>query len=188
MSAKLTTKNVGHIEGSIRSIRGLRVILDRELAEIYDVETKALNRAIARNRKRFPVDFAFRLTRQEFTNLRCQIGTSSSAWGGSRYAPLAFTEHGAIMAANVLRSPRATEMSVFVVRAFIKMREQLLSRAELETRLTQIENVLLAHDDGIRKLYRQIRPLLLPPPDPPVKRIGFHVRERRAAYQSLRVR
>ncbi len=90
MSAKLTTKTVGHIEGSIRSIRGLRVILDRELAEIYDVETKALNRAIARNRKRFPVDFAFRLTRQEFTNLRCQIGTSSSAWGGSRYAPFAF--------------------------------------------------------------------------------------------------
>ena len=188
VSTKPTTNTVGSIEESILSIRGLRVILDRDLAEIYGVETKVLNRAISRNRKRFPVDFAFRLTRQEFTDLRCQIGTSSSAWGGSRYAPLAFTEHGAIMAANVLRSPRATEMSVFVVRAFVKMREHLLSRAELEARLTQIENVLLAHDDNIRELYRQIRPLLLPPPDPPAKRIGFHVRERKAAYRTPRAR
>lgn len=188
MSTKPTTNTVGSIEESILSIRGLRVILDRDLAEIYGVETKVLNRAISRNRKRFPVDFAFRLTRQEFTDLRCQIGTSSSAWGGSRYAPLAFTEHGAIMAANVLRSPQANEMSVFVVRAFVKMREHLLSRAELEARLTQIENVLLAHDDNIRELYRQIRPLLLPPPDPPAKRIGFHVRERQAAYRTPRVR
>ena len=188
MNVKLTKPAAGNIEENIHSIRGLRVILDRDLAEAYGVETKALNRAITRNRTRFPVDFAFRLTLQELKNLRCQNGTSSSAWGGSRYAPLAFTEHGAIMAANVLRSPRATEMSVFVVRAFIKMRVQLLSRAELETRLTQIENVLLAHDDSIRKLYRQIRPLLLPPPDPPAKRTGFHVRERRAAYRTQKVR
>ena len=90
------------------------------------------------------------------------------------------------MAANVLNSSRAVDMSVFVVRAFMKMREQLLSRAELEARLTQIENVLLSHDDKIRELYRQIRPLLLPPPDPPGKPIGFSVRERRAIYRTTR--
>ena len=109
MSSKPTTNTVGAIERTIHSIRGLRVILDRDLAAIYGVETKALNRAIARNRKRFPVDFVFRLTKQEFTDLRCQIGTSSPSWGGTRYAPLAFTEHGASMAANVLRSTLANE-------------------------------------------------------------------------------
>ena len=100
-----------------------------------------------------------------------------SGHGGRRKLPWVFTEHGAVMAANVLNSPKAVKMSVFVVRAFTKMREQLLSRAELGARLSQIENVLLSHDDRIRELYRQIRPLLLPPPDPPSKPIGFGVRE-----------
>ncbi|MBN1270521.1 MAG: hypothetical protein JXB04_13105 [Kiritimatiellae bacterium] len=92
------------------------------------------------------------------------------------------------MAATVLNSPQAVQMSVFVVRAFVKLREQLLSRAELEARLAQVENILLAHDDRIRDLYEKIRPLLLPPPDPPRKKIGFEVRERRARYAARRRR
>ena len=107
---------------------------------------------------------------------------TASPYGGRRYLPYAFTEHGAIMAATVLNSPQAVKMSLFVVRAFVKMREHMLSRAELESRLLQIENVLLAHDDRIRELFRQIQPLLLPPPDPTPKPIGFGVKDRRARY------
>jgi hypothetical protein len=99
-----------------------------------------------------------------------------------KYLPYAFTEHGAIMAATVLNSPEAIQMSVFVVRAFVKMREALISRSELERRLLRIENVLLAHDESIRELYDQIRPLLLPPPDPPRKKIGFEAKEAAARY------
>jgi len=132
-----------------------------------------------RNADRFPEDFMFQLSIQENTDLKSQIATSrsngiqsqietTSAHGGRRKLPYAFNEHGAIMAANVLNSPEAIRMSVFVVRAFIKMREALISRSELERRLLQIDNILLAHDESIRELYDQIRPLLLPPPDPPI--------------------
>lgn len=184
MDKEVSKRNTTTVEEKIRVVRGLKVILDSDLAEIYGVETKILNKAVARNRKKFPPDFAFRLAPQEVASLRFQIGTAKEGRGGRRSAPWVFTEHGAIMAANILRSPQAEEMSVFVVRAFVKMREQLLSRAELEARLTQIENVLLAHDENIRELYQQIRPLLLPPPDPPRKQIGFGVRESKAVYRT----
>jgi hypothetical protein len=161
------------------------VILDTDLARIYGVATKRLNEQVRRNPDRFPGDFVFELAPQELAALRSQNATSKGR-GGSRYLPNAFTEHGAIMAANVLNSGKAVEMSIFVVRAFVKMREQLLSRAELEARLAQIENVLLSHDDRIRDLYDKIRPLLLPPPDPPRKRIGFGVKESRARYKVRR--
>ena len=107
----------------IRAIRGQRVILDSDLAAIYGVATKDLNKAISRNIARFPADFVFRLVLEEVIDLRFQIGTSRPGRGGRRYLPYAFTEHGAIMAATVLNSPKAVEMSVFVVRAFVKMRE-----------------------------------------------------------------
>lgn len=178
-----TRRAVRYIEEIIRTLRGQKVILDTDLAALYGVETGALNRAVKRNARRFPSDFVFRLTAEEDEALRCQIGITKGK-GGRRYVPNAFTEHGAVMAANVLNSIQAVDMSVFVVRAFVKMREQLLSRAELETRLMQIENVLLAHDDRIRELYRQIRPLLLPPSDLPAKPIGFGVRERCAPYRA----
>ncbi len=113
-----------------------------------------------------------------------QNATSWNKHRGAAYRALAFTEHGAIMAANVLRSPQAIRMSVFVVRAFVKMREQLIARSEMEKRLLQIENILLSHDDAIRDLYEKLRPLLLPPPDPERKPIGFGVRERRGRYQT----
>ena len=184
MIKKSLRKSSVCVEEKIQTIRGLKVLLDCDLAELYGVETKQLNKAVSRNRRRFPSDFVFRLTLPEFTNLRFQNGTSSASWGGRRYPPTAFTGHGAIMAANILRSPQAEEMSVFVVRAFVKMREHLLSRAELETRLVPIEKVLLAHDDTIRTLYRQIRPLLLPPEDPPKKPIGFHAAEKQSTYKA----
>ena len=108
--------------------------------------------------------------------------------GHTKYPPRAFTEHGAIMAANVLSSPQAVEMGVFVVRAFVKLREQLLNRSGLEARLNKIEHDLSGHDAALRELYRQLRPLLLPPPDPPRKRIGFAAKERRARYAARKSR
>jgi len=188
------------VEDVILTIRGHKVILDRDLAMLYGVEVKRLNEQVKRNRDRFPDDFAFRLTPQEVTNLKSQFATSSSpgmrseiatasAHGGRRKLPYAFTEHGAIMAATVLNSSKAVEMSVFVVRAFVKMREQLMATATLAKRLAEVEK-LLTHDSTLRNLYQKIRPLLLPapsnaegpPPEPAKMKIGFGVREARARY------
>jgi len=173
---------VATFETRITTIRGQRVILDSDLASLYGVKTFRFNEAVKRNKDRFPSDFAYQLTRQEVTILTSQIAISSSGHGGRRTLPWVFTEHGAVMAANMLNSTKAIEMSVFVVRAFIKMWEQILSQAESEGRLTQIENTLLSHNQNIRELYQQLRPLLLPPPDPPSKSIGFSVRERSAKF------
>ncbi len=170
------------VEQRILTVRGQRVMLDSDFAKLYEVPTHRFNEAVKRNANRFPGDFAFPHAPQEVTILISQNAISRSGHGGRRKLPWVFMEHGAVMAANVLNSPRAVKMSVFVVRAFMKMREQLLSRAELEARLSQIENVLLAHDDRIRELFDQIQPLLLPPPDPPSKPIGFSVKESRAHY------
>jgi len=138
---------------------------------------------VKRNAAKFPADFAFQLTREEakaVSRLRSQIVTLKRGQH-IKYLPSVFTEHGAIMAATVLNSLEAIRMSVFVVRAFVKMREALISRSELERRLLRIENVLLAHDESIRELYDQIRPLLLPPPERERKKIGF-VNEPAARY------
>ena len=153
------------------------MILDSELARLYRVETFRFNEAVKRNRNRFPPDFAFQITREELTNLISQIAISSAGHGGVRKLPWAFTEHGAVMAANILRSEKAVQMSVFVVRAFVKMREHLLSNEILARRLAEIEKQLVVHDTALVDLYDQIRPLLLPPDDPPSKPIGFGVRE-----------
>ena len=124
--------------------------------------------------------------------MRSQIATSNGrdgeapGRGGRRYLPFAFTEHGAIMAASVLNSPRAVEMSVFVVRAFVKMREQLQATATLARRLAEVERALLTHDAALRDLYQKLRPLLFPPEDPPRKPIGFSVKEGRARYAARR--
>ncbi|MCG6534155.1 MAG: ORF6N domain-containing protein [Syntrophales bacterium LBB04] len=172
------------ISERILTVRGKKVILASDLAEMYGVATKALNQAVKRNAAKFPADFAFQLTREEAkvaSRLRSQFVTLKRGQH-LKYLPHVFTEHGAIMAATVLNSPEAVQMSVFVVRAFIKMREALISRSELERRLLQIENVLLAYDESIRELYDQIRPLLLPAPTPPKKRIGFEVKESAGRY------
>ncbi len=173
---------VGHIESIILVIRAHKVILDADLAELYGVETKILNKAVKRHLDRFPEDFMFQLTTEEAENLRFQIGTSRRTHGGRRYLPYAFTEHGALMAANILKSKTAVSMSIYVVRAFIRMREELTSRRDLEERLDQIEKILLVHDAQLKELFEKIRPLLLPPPEKPRKKIGFEVKEPKARY------
>ncbi len=174
------------IERRIYSIRGVRVILDADLAVLYGVSTKRLNEQFRRNRKRFPADFAFQLTADETAALRSQIATASqssilrsqiatsSSHGGRRYRPYAFTEHGALQAANILNSANAVHMSVFVIRAFVKMREHLATNAAILKRLVEIDKSLLVHDSALRDIYQKLLPLLSPPPDPPRRKIGFH--------------
>jgi len=162
----------GQIEGRILVIRGQRVMLDADLAELYGTQTGALVRAVKRNKERFPTDFMFQLSQREYDNLRCQIGTSSQ-WGGRRYAPYAFTEHGAIMAASVLNSERAVRVSVYVVRAFVKLRQALAAHKELGRKLAALEGRLDRHDEEIASLLEAIRELMAPPPAPRRGRIGF---------------
>jgi len=146
------------IERAIIVVRGEKVMLDSDLAEIYGVETKALNRAVKRNASRFPSDFMFQLTRDELDNLRCQSGTSS-LYGGRRYLPYAFTEHGALMLANVLSSERAAQTSVQVVRAFVRLRQMLASNAELARKLAAMEK---KYDDQFKVVFEAIRQLMSP--------------------------
>jgi hypothetical protein len=168
------------IASEIRAVRGQRILLDADLAKIYGVPTKVFNKAVKRNAKRFPADFMFQLSQEEFKNLRFQIGTSSSH-GGRRFLPYAFTENGAIMAANVLKSPEAVRMSVFVVRAFVKMRELLGGTKELARQLADLEKKLTArldvHESVIVDVLRRMMDILDPPPlpEPPKRQIGFHV-------------
>jgi len=158
----------------IRTIRGQRVILDSDLAKIYGVPTFRFNEAVKRNRDRFPKDFLFQLTHEEFSALTSQIAILKPGRGQHRkYAPFAFTEHGALQAANVLNSPKACTMSIYVIRAFVRMREELSANQAIAKRLAEIDNTLFTHDAALRDLYQKIRPLLLPPPDPPRPKIGF---------------
>jgi len=175
---------IERIEQAIYLIRGQRVMLDNDLAEIYGVPTKRLKEQVRRNSDRFPRDFMFPLTLQEIMNLRSQFATSSSGWGGTRYLPMAFTEHGAIMLANVLNSPRAVRASIAVVRAFVRIRETLSLHKELAVKLNELERKIANHDENIRTLFEAIRQLMTPPEKPP-RRIGFGVGERRARYRSL---
>jgi hypothetical protein len=146
---------------------------DSDLAALYGIPTKAFNQAVKRNLARFPVDFMFRLTKTEHENMRSQIVTSYPR-GGVRYLPYAFTEHGALMAANVLNSSRAVKMSLYVIRAFVKSRDELAANSAMVKRLAQIDSTLFLHDSALRNLYQKLRPLLAPPPEPPQKpRIGF---------------
>jgi len=160
------------IESLILSIRGQRVVLDLNLAEIYGVETRVLNQAVKRNGERFPEDFLFELTRDEILRIS-QTVTSLANLKYSRQVQ-AFTEHGALMAASVLNSTEAVEMSVFVIRAFVRAREHLAANAAILRRLAQIDKTLLEHDSALRDVYRKLLPLLQPPPEPPKRRIGFN--------------
>jgi hypothetical protein len=187
---------IEQIDGMIRTIRGVRVMLDRDLAKIYGVPTKVFNQAVKRNRQRFPEDFMFRLTQEETKalrpsrsqnvtssrrtdSLRSQIVTSNQR-GGPRYLPYAFIEYGVLMAANILNSARAVQMSIFVVRAFAKMREALRGTPQLARKLTELEKKLTArldvHEAAIVEVLREVMQILNPPPEPapPRRRIGFH--------------
>ena len=162
------------VGGLIRTLRDQKVILDADLAKLYGVPTKAFNQAIKRNLERFPDSFRFQLTGEEFAALRSQFVTSNEGRGGRRYLPYAFTEHGALMAANVLNSPNAIKMSVALVEAFIRLRQEFATTQSLARRLTEIERTVIQHDSALKELFRAIKPLLLPPPEPARKRIGFH--------------
>ena len=179
----------------IRTIRECRVLLDADLAALYGVPTKQFNQAFKRSRDRFPEEFAFQLSAAEVAVLNwsqtaasCSQPSaheavasnstssvmSSRKHRGATYRPWAFTEHGALMAASILRSPRAREMSVFVIRAFVRMREELTANATILKRLAEIDRSLLVHDAALRDVFRQLLPLLQPPPVAPKPRIGFH--------------
>ena len=184
-TAVITTET---IEPLILTIRGQRAMLDSDLARIYGVSTKRLKEQFKRNRDRFPEDFAFELTPEEFANLRSRFATSSSH-GGARYLPVAFTEHGTLMLATVLNSPIAVDASVRVVRAFVRMREMLSLHLELGRKLTALEQRLDGHDEAIQRLFKAIRHLLEPPADQtPARQIGFHVHEQPVRYHIRRGR
>ena len=190
------------LDSLIRTIRDQKVILDTDLAAIYGVPIKRLNEQVKRNAARFPDDFMFQLKSGEWRNLKSQIATSSlehadskhdalnrsqiatGSHGGRRTLPYAFTEHGALMAANVLNSPAAVKMSVYVVRAFIKQRELLMAQSDVLKKLAQMDAKLLRHDDALRIIWQELQPLLSPPPEPPKPEIGFHVKEDAPRYRA----
>jgi len=150
------------VESRILILRHQKVILDADLAELYAVSVKRLNEQVKRNRERFPDDFVFQLTAKEHKILRSQIATSNSERGGRRYRPYAFTEHGAIMAATILNSRRAIRMSVFVVRAFVRLREMMAGNRAIAVKIAELEHRLETHDDAIQDLIRTIKELMFP--------------------------
>lgn len=173
MAEKAEVVEVVRIEERIRPVRGHRVILDRDLAELYGVTTSRLNEQVKRNIERFPEDFAFQLTREEHEALRSQIAILERGRGRHpKYLPHAFTEHGAIMAANVLRSERAIEASVLVVRAFVRMRKTMLAHHEIADRLSALEDMVKGHDEALVAVVRTLKQLMQPPGDPK-EPIGF---------------
>jgi hypothetical protein len=165
----------------------LKVILDGDLAALYGFSTKALNQAVRRNSARFPEDFAFLLSPQEKTEVvtNCDHLRRLKSFPVS---PRAFTEHGALMAANILNSPRAVAMSVYVIRAFVKMRGELAANAAILKRLAEIDKTLLVRDVALREIFEKLRPLLAPPSPPPKPEIGFHVKEDAIPYRISRRR
>ncbi len=175
MSAQ--TSDIDLIQRRLFRVRGSLVMLDSDLAEIYGVSTTALNQAVARNSARFPEDFAFVVDGEELARLISQIVTSKTGRGGRRKPPRVFTEHGALMASTILRSDRAVAMSLYVIRAFVQMREAISTNEGILKRLAEIDKDLLLHDSALRDIYQKLMPLLAPPPDSPKPRIGFHAQK-----------
>jgi hypothetical protein len=176
MTSKRFVVRVGKIEERILLIRGDKVIIDADLAEFYGTSTKRLNEQMRRNRDRFPEDFAFRLTAEE----KSEVVAKCDHLANLKYSnvmPYAFTEHGALMAAGILNTPRAVEVSVFVVRAFVKLRSAIAEHKELAQKLSQLERKLVQHDQQIVALMQAIRRLMNPEPIPRRRRIGFGKQE-----------
>jgi hypothetical protein len=167
------TVAVEQIEQQIYIVRGVRVMLDSDLAALYEVPTKVFNQAMRRKAGHFPEDFAFQLTEQEFTNLRSQTVTSSSRHGGRRYRPWAFTEHGVAMLSSVLESPRAVRVNIEIIRVFVRLRRLLATPGELVAQLTQLAETVKLHDDQIKVIVEALRRMMAPPPPPTGRRIGF---------------
>ena len=161
------------IEQSILLIRGEKVLLDSDLAALYGVDTKALTRAIRRNQNRFPADFMFQLNKDEFADLKRQFGTSSQ-WGGRRYAPYAFTEHGVAMLSSVLHSQRAVQVNIEIMRTFVRLRKLLASHKDLARKLAALEQ---RYDKQFKVVFDAIRQLMAPPATGAKRTIGFHTRQ-----------
>ncbi len=168
MTTKIIPQEI--IQNKIFLIRGKKVMLDRDLATLYGVETKYLTRQVRRNKDRFPEDFLLHLTRQEVRNLRCHFGTSS--WGGQRYLPYAFTEHGILMLSSVLNSSRAIQVNIQIMRTFTTLREMLTGHVELRRKIEEMEQ---KYDYQFKVVFKTIKKLL-DPPQKPKNPIGFHVR------------
>jgi hypothetical protein len=169
---KTATLMTRKVDSKIFVLRGQRVILDTDLAELYGVQVRHLNQQVKRNAKRFPLAFRFQLSQHELKILRSQNVISSEGHGGTRYRPYVFTEHGTIMAATVLNSKRAIEMSVFVVLAFVRMRRAIAGNHQILTKLAELEGRLDSHDTDIQDLMEAIRELMSPP-EPTRTQIGF---------------
>jgi membrane-associated protease RseP (regulator of RpoE activity) len=177
---------VEHIESAILLIRGQKVILDRDLAILYGVETKVLKQAVRRNAKRFPDDFMFLLDNKEVMCLRSQIVTSNNQKrGGDRALPMAFTEQGVAMLSGLLNSDRAVEVNIAIMRAFVKLRMMLVSHEALARKLTEME---ATYDKQFKVVFDVLKQLMTPPPAPPKKQIGFGVKETRSYYRVQRHR
>ena len=166
---------VERIDRYIHSVRGQKVMLDTDLARLYGVEVKRLNEQVRRNADRFPLEFMFRLTPEEFARLRSQFATSKGR-GGRRYLPQAFTEHGAVMLATVLNSPTAVAMSIQVVKAFVLMRRMVGVASHLTRKLDALERKMIEHDQRFAVVFEAIRRLMEEPKEPPKGQIGFHRR------------
>ncbi|MBI3291278.1 MAG: ORF6N domain-containing protein [Elusimicrobia bacterium] len=168
---------IDHIERRIYLIRGQKVLVDADLAALYGVQTFNLNKAVRRNRERFPGDFVFQLTKAEWDNLRFHLGIPKSAWGGRRYWPYAFTEQGVAMLSSVLQSPRAITINILIMRAFVKLREMLSTHKELANKIAELEKRMGTHDQHILNIFERIRELMTPAlslPTEPKRRIGYH--------------
>ncbi len=161
------------IESLILLIRGQKVILDKDLAALYGVTTSNLNKAVTRNIDRFPEDFVLRLTRQEFNDLKFQFGTSS--WGGTRKLPRAFTEQGVAMLSSALRSRRAVQVNIQIMRTFVKLRRMLATHEELSSKLAALEG---KYDNQFKVVFDAIRELMTPPEPKKKRRIGFGSKEK----------
>ena len=170
------------ISQKIFSICGVKVMLDKDLAELYGVETRELNKAVKRNVDRFPEDFMFQLAKDEFSILKFHFGTSS--WGGTRKLPYTFTEQGVAILSSVLRSKRAAQVNIGIMRAFVKWREILVAQKDLATKLEELERKYEGHDKQIQSIFLAIRKLMEPPALPPKRPIGFHIGEPKVKYNT----
>jgi phage regulator Rha-like protein len=171
---KHSEKSALSVESRILILRHQKVMLDTDLAELYGVSVKRLNEQVNRNQERFPADFVFQLTSKEHESLRSQFATSKKGRGGRRYLPYAFTEHGAIMAATVLNSKPAIQMSVFIVRAFVRLREMLATNRKLAAKIDELEKHVEAHDTEIQEIIQAIQELMVPE-EKPTRKIGFRL-------------
>ena len=184
MNDKTSLIQTDVIERVILLIRGQRVMLDRDLAALYGVETKNLNKAVQRNRDRFPPDFMFQLTLDEAESSRFQIGTLKRGQN-IKYLPYVFTQEGVAMLSSVLRSPRAVQVNIAIMRVFVRLRETLALHKELADKLAELERKIEGHDSSIRTLFDAIRELAAPPARPH-REIGFHVKEDTVPYRVKR--